>query len=282
MEDARPHPQEDSQSALRTQARALMLRRVALLGAGLALSAALCVQVPRFLQDLFHVVGRAVCHQWSAHTLFLGGRPLPLCARCTGTFLGAGVSLLAAFWRGRDRSGSLPPVGILGVLVLSIAVWAVDGLNSFLSLLPSAPHLYTPGNLLRLGTGLLNGVALANLALPVANLTLWKAPSREPPLRTWAELVSLWAVLGIGGALAAWGPGVLYGPLAFWSVLGAVALLTLVNAVIAAVVLGREGMAVSLRDLGAPLTLGFLLTCGEVGGIVALRTWLEARLALLR
>lgn len=282
MEDARPHPQEDSQNALSTQPRVLWLRRAALLGAGLALSAVLCVQVPPFLQDLFHVVGKAVCHQWPAHSFLLGGRPLPLCARCTGTFLGAAVSLLAAFWRGRGRSGSLPPAGILSVLVLSMAVWAVDGLNSFLSLFPGVPHLYTPGNLLRLGTGLLNGVAMANVALPVANLTLWKAPSREPPLQTWAELASLWAVLGVGGALVAWGPGVLYGPAAFWSVLGAVALLTLVNAVIAAVVLGREGMAGSLRDLGAPLTLGFLLACGEVGGIVALRTWLEARLALLR
>ncbi|MGC8839564.1 MAG: DUF2085 domain-containing protein, partial [Anaerolineae bacterium] len=213
---------------------------------------------------------------------FLGGRALPLCARCTGTFLGATVSLLAAAWRGRGRSGSLPPAGILGVLVLSIAVWAVDGLNSFLSLFPNLPSLYAPSNLLRLATGLLNGVALTNLALPVANLTLWEVPCPEPPLRTWGELASLWAVLGVCGALVAWGPGPLYGPVAFWSILGVVALLTLVNSVIAAVVLGREGKARTLQDLTLPLALGFLLTCGEVAGIVTLRTWLEARLGLLR
>jgi uncharacterized membrane protein len=280
MEDAQPHPPTEGERPLDRRTRAPARRRAALLAIGLALTAALSVEVPPFVQDLFHGVGRAVCHQWPAHSFFLGGRSLPLCARCTGTFLGAAVSLLAAVWRGRDRSGALPPAGILAVLLLSMAAWAVDGLNSFLTLFPGVPHLYAPSNLLRLATGLLNGVALANLALPVANLTLWEVPDREPPLQTWGDLASLWAVLGASGALVAWGPGVLYGPVAFWSTLGVVALLTLVNAVIAAVLLGREGAARSPRDLALPLALGFLLTAGEVGGIVALRGWLEARLGL--
>ncbi|MGQ9715152.1 MAG: DUF2085 domain-containing protein [Anaerolineae bacterium] len=282
MEDAQPRPPTGSACVPADQAKALERRRAALLAVGLVLTAALVVEVPPFAQDLFHTVGRAVCHQWPAHTFFLGGRALPLCARCTGTFLGAAVSLLTAVWRGRARSGSLPPAGILGVLLLSVVAWAVDGLNSFLSLFPGVPHLYAPGNLLRLGTGLLNGVALANLALPVANLTLWRAPSPEPPLRTGGEWACLIGVLGIGGALVVWGPGALYGPVAFWSTLGVVALLTLVNAVIATVLLKREGAAQSLRDLATPLALGLLLATAEIGGIVILRNGLEARFGLAR
>ncbi|MBC7223537.1 MAG: DUF2085 domain-containing protein [Anaerolineae bacterium] len=247
---------------------------------GLGLSAALAWGVPPLLRDLFHGVGRAVCHQWPAHSLFLGGWQLPLCARCTGTFLGAAVSLLALVWRGRARTGNLPPAGILAALVCFVAAWAVDGMNSFLSLFPGAPHPYAPSNPLRLATGLLNGTALVHLALPVVNLTLWRDASPDPSLRSWKELGGLLAVLAGCGALVLWGPGWLYGPVAFWSILGVVALLTLVNAVIATVLLGREGAARSARELAVPLAAAILLTALEVAAIVALRTWLEARVGL--
>lgn len=276
MEGSLPHREEGRSEA----APQPWPRRVALVAAGLGLSAALSWGVPPLLRDLFQGVGRAVCHQWPAHSLFLGGWQLPLCARCTGTFLGAAVSLLALVWRGRSRTGNLPPVGILATLLASVAAWGVDGMNSFLSLLPGAPHLYTPNNFLRLATGLLNGTALVHLALPVVNLTLWKESSPDPSLQSWGELGSLLAVLAACGALVLWGPGWLYGPVAFWSILGVLALLTLVNTVIATVLLGREGAARSARQLAVPLAAATLLTAAEVAAIVALRGWLEARVGL--
>ena len=73
---------------------------------------------------------------------------------------------------------------MLGVFFL---VWAVDGLNSFLTFFPGLPHLYEPRNLLRLITGTLEGLAIAALMLPIANLSLWAAPAPEPAIASWRD-----------------------------------------------------------------------------------------------
>ncbi|HEC34484.1 MAG TPA: DUF2085 domain-containing protein, partial [Chloroflexi bacterium] len=49
---------------------------------------------PQELLTKVDLVGYAVCHRIPSHSFFVGGRQLPLCARCTGTFLGALTGLL--------------------------------------------------------------------------------------------------------------------------------------------------------------------------------------------
>ncbi|MGQ9584479.1 MAG: DUF2085 domain-containing protein [Anaerolineae bacterium] len=259
---------------------ATLRRRLLLLAVVVAVSAAVAAKMPDPLRELVDGVGLAVCHRWPAHSFFLGGKQLPVCARCTGTFLGAALSLMFLMWRGRTRAGNLPPTPVLMALIFFMAAWATDGLNSYLSVFPGLPHLYEPHNLLRLATGFLAGIALTNLALPVVHLTLWQEPTRERSLENWRELGVLVGVAFLIGALIAWGPAPLFGPVALWSAGGVVALLTLANAVIVAVVLGRGGHARSLWGLAAPLLAGFLLTAAEIAAIVCLRTWLEARFGL--
>jgi uncharacterized membrane protein len=95
-------------------------------------------------------VGYAVCHRIDLRSFHLGDRALPLCARCTGTFLGAfvGGAIIIATGRGR-RSGWPRPalVIVLGALILP---WAIDGSNSYAALFGTLPTLYTPHNWLRL------------------------------------------------------------------------------------------------------------------------------------
>jgi hypothetical protein len=43
--------------------------------------------------DKAHRVGYAICHQIPERSFFMDGQQLPLCARCTGTFLGAMLGL---------------------------------------------------------------------------------------------------------------------------------------------------------------------------------------------
>jgi len=255
-------------------------RRLALVATGLAVSAVVALWMPASLRALLDGVGLAICHQWPAHSFFLGGKQLPLCARCTGTFLGATLSMMALVWRGRTRARNLPPVPILGVLVLFIVVWAADGLNSYLSIFPGLAYLYEPSNLLRLGAGLLNGIALTNLALPVFFLTIWRQTTPEASLRNWRELAGLLMAALVVGALVAWGPDFLFGPVALWSIFGVVALLTVVNTVIVVVILHKEESAESVRDLAGPVLAAFLLTTAMVGGIVWLRIWLRVRFGL--
>ena len=99
-----------------------------------------------------HLIGYAICHQIPDRTIHIGGTPLPLCARCTGIYLGALLGLTGLTLLKRYRSTDFPPVLLLGLLVSFIAVMGFDGVNSYLTLL-RVPHLYEPQNWLRLTTG---------------------------------------------------------------------------------------------------------------------------------
>ena len=93
----------------------------------------------------------AFCHRISDRSFAIGGRQFPLCARCTGMYLGALVAMLAIGLAGRWRSILLPRrnlfLAFLGLLVLM----GIDGINSYSHFFPSAPHLYEPQNWLRIG-----------------------------------------------------------------------------------------------------------------------------------
>lgn len=55
-----------------------------------------------------YVIGGVVCHQRADRSFHPGGVQMPVCARCFGLYLGAGLGVLAAaaFRRGRGRGGS--------------------------------------------------------------------------------------------------------------------------------------------------------------------------------
>lgn len=90
-----------------------------------------------------------VCSQNPAHSFWLGGHSLPLCARDLGLF---GGFLLALTFAPRTRPTLLWLLG-LGPLVL-------DGANSFATD-AFGLALYEPSNPLRLATGALAGICLA-------------------------------------------------------------------------------------------------------------------------
>jgi uncharacterized membrane protein len=226
------------------------------------------------------VVGYAICHRISERSFILGGRQLPLCARCTGTFLGAVVGLAAMLVFGRRRAARLPPASVLGVLLAFTGFWAFDGLNSYLTFFPGAPHLYEPRNWLRLTTGMFNGLTLISFTFPIFNFTLWREPARERVIRNVSELLAILPVVGILiyviQAEIAW---LLY-PLAILSTLGVVLLLVLINSMIAAVLLRREGIAQTWLQALVPVTVGTAMAILEMTAMVVLRAYLTIRFGL--
>ncbi|MBC7262568.1 MAG: DUF2085 domain-containing protein, partial [Chloroflexi bacterium] len=104
-----------------------------------------------------------VCHQFPEHSFFIAGVQMPLCARCTGTYLGALLGLCASWWRGRSRASRFPPRNILILLMLFFGFWAADGLNSYYYFFIGKPALYTPNNSLRLVAGMISGLSLSLL-----------------------------------------------------------------------------------------------------------------------
>lgn len=230
--------------------------------------------------DILTLFGAGVCGQIPSHSFIIGGRQLPLCARCTGTYLGALLGFLGLAALRRWRASSLPPSEVLASLVGFIVLWGIDGLNSFLALFPNAPHLYEPHNLLRFITGILNGLALSIIVYPVFNFLLWKEANTERVIRNFREL----GYLLIPAALLVWivqtrASFLLY-PVATLSILGVLAMLTLINIMIVLIVTRRESKAQRWRDAFLPLLLGMLATFLELGALGLLHFALTQRLAL--
>ncbi|MFC2030286.1 DUF2085 domain-containing protein [Chloroflexota bacterium] len=225
-------------------------------------------------------VGYAICHRIPERSFYVNGRPLPLCARCTGTFLGAMLGLAAMLLLRRSRASHLPSVAILGVLVTFVGLWAFDGLNSYMTLFPGAPHLYEPQNWLRMTTGLLNGLALIFFVFPIFNFTLWREPTQERAIKNGWELVALLPVVALLVLAAQAGVDLVLYPLAIISSLGVVVLLAIINSMIAAVVLGREGYALSWSQAAVPLVVGTAMALVEITAMVLLRDYLTAAVGL--
>lgn len=210
-------------------------------------------------------VGAAVCHRIPSHSFSLAGRPLPVCARCTGTFLGALTALLGQAVILRRRGADFPPPAILALLVGFIALMGVDGLNSYVDLMRGTPLFYEPRNELRLVTGALNGLALGALLWPMVNFSLWRCPRSERAIRNGRDLgVLLLLEAGMVALVLTGWPPLLY-LLALASALGVLTMLTLTMTVLVVILAGRENRYERWRDALTPLLVGLTLAFLLIG-----------------
>ena len=201
-------------------------------------------------------VGYAICHRIPERSFHLGGRPLPLCARCTGTYLGALTGFVTMWALGHRRASNLPPTKVIILLVGFIASMGMDGLNSYLSFFPNAPHLYEPSNLLRVTTGTLNGLALSIIVLPVFNFTLWREINPRRSVRNFRELAVVVALAAVMVLIVQAEIDFLLYPLAIVSTLGVLIMLTAVNTMIILIVTRRENMAETCSTPFCPFPWG--------------------------
>lgn len=252
----------------------------ALAAAALVIILAYLLAPPHGLLEKADHAAYAVCHRIPARSVVFAGRPLPLCARCSGTYLAASAGLIMLAARGRGRASRLPAPALLAVLGGFLLAWAVDGFNSFLTLIPGLPYLYEPRNLLRLTTGALEGLAIAAILLPLANLTVWTKPGPERSVGSCRDLG--WMLLAAAAVVAlvssAW-PPLLY-PLAILSGLATWGLVAIVNTMFVLILLQREGKATRAREALLPLLLGVALAAVELTAIALARAALTERLGL--
>jgi uncharacterized membrane protein len=241
--------------------------------AGVALLALVSwlLNTPAGLLGKADAVGYAICHRIDGRSFHLGDRQFPLCARCTGIYLGVLVGLVGMFALGRGRAGGLPKRPLLITLFGFIGLMGVDGLNSYAHFFPGLPTLYESQNWLRLVTGTLNGLALAGILYPVLNQTLWVNWEERPILGRWRELAVLVAAAGVVVLLVlSDNPIVLY-PLALLSALGVVTILVALNTTILLVVSRRENQAASWRGALLPVVAGFGLAIIQIAAVDAAR-----------
>lgn len=254
-------------------------REAVLAAVGLVTVIVLALSAPHGLLDKADRAAYAVCHRLADHSFVIGGRQLPLCARCSGTYLGALAGLAVLVLLGRGKSGRFPSRPQLLVLGAFMLVWAIDGTNSFLSLM-GWPHLYEPNNLLRLVTGTLEGIAIAAVLLPALNLTLWRKPGPQRSVGNWLDLVWLLAGGGVMILAVSSEMNALLFPLALLSGAMIPALLGILNAMLYLAGVHREGHAEHRREVIAPLLIGLALALGEITLIGIAREALTTRFGL--
>jgi uncharacterized membrane protein len=224
--------------------------------------------------DKANLIGYAICHQIPDRSFHMDGHKLPLCARCTGTYLGAAIGFLSLAVLRRWRAGEMLSTGMIVIMVVFIGLMGIDGLNSYLSLWGgNLPTLYTPQNWLRVATGSLNGIALSMIVWPIFNYTLWKNPPPVRPLNTVWELLVVVIVAGLVILLVQSEPGWLLYPVALISTAGIIWMLCIVNTMILLILFRRDSLAERWRDTVIPLCRGLIATLFELTLMGTLRYW---------
>lgn len=222
-------------------------------------------------------VGYAICHRIDERSFHIGDRQLPLCARCTGEFFSAAISLLFFAIVSPKKSG-MPNWKLGAPLLLFFIAFGIDGSNSYLYLLKSTapgafvniPNLYIPNNILRLFTGSGMGIALASILYPAFNQSVWKDADKERAL-DWKKLGILVGLsILVNLAILTESPIVLY-PIAILSVLGVLGLLIIVFSMMWLLIMRQENAFTSLKEMWMPFLAGTTLAFLMITAIDLLR-----------
>ena len=222
-------------------------------------------------------LGYAICHRIDERSFHIGDRQLPLCARCTGEFYAAGISLLFFAFTSKKKSG-MPGWKLGAPLIVFFLAFGIDGSNSYLYLLKQTsggaldniPNLYIPNNTLRLLTGSGMGIALASVLFPAFNQSAWKASDPGPAL-DWKKLGILTGLIVLIDLLVLTENVFILYPIAILSVLGVLALLVLVFSMVWVLMMREENAFDSLVQMSIPFLAGTTLALLMITTIDLLR-----------
>ena len=133
--------------------------------------------------DFMERMGSAVCHQMAERSFIFNGMQMPLCARCTGIYIGAFFAFCFFFLK--KRMGNGRPFSVMQALLTGLAVLPVgiDGVGSYLGFWESS-------QLMRIFSGSLVGVVVPGFLLMAVNIDTKKSDD-EPIYEKTAELVLL-------------------------------------------------------------------------------------------
>jgi uncharacterized membrane protein len=141
------------EAALRRDTRIVALVLAAIPLAILGSSTLVTIAIAHGASPWWRLPFRLMCHGIANRCLLLAGTPMPICARCTGVYLGFLLGI-AAFPLFRNVQEHVMKIALL----LAAAPMFVDGVTQLLGLRESV-------NPLRLATGLMAGAAFSLWAL---------------------------------------------------------------------------------------------------------------------
>jgi uncharacterized membrane protein len=238
------------------------------------------VLTPPGLAGKLRAIADSVCHGNPEHTLLIAYRLLPMCARCTGMFLGCLLGLIG-FSSRTDGKGY--PARIFKVILgLFVLFFAVDGVNSVAFSLFARELLYPPSNLLRLASGLGMGVVMAAVLIPLWRQIMRPDSSAGPVLGKWSQFLPVLFAEVAAAFLVLYAPAWMYYPIAVASVAAVPILVTMVYTLLWILILKIEA---AIRNCSARITyiaLGCITAFVQIGLLDLLRVTLTGNWAGIR
>jgi amino acid transporter len=196
---------------------------------------------------------------------------LPLEARDFGIYAGFLVTWLYLNAIGRGRAKGMPQFPLMLCLVAFVLIMGADGVNAFMYDLKVLPHLYTPILELRLATGLMCGVAFGGIMTPVVNHSLWRESDPRPVFGTWKQFLGALGLMALLFVLNYSGIGLFLWPLSILASGATIVLIAMINMVFVISLAGKEGTAVTWRDVLNPFAVGVVLAIVELGVLSLVR-----------
>ncbi len=200
---------------------------------------------------------------------------MPLEARMYGIFAGFLTTWIIAGLMKRGHAVLTPPPWLLLLFISFIALMGFDGVNATLydvsSLGLKVPYLYAPRLDLRLATGLLSGIGMGAVLLPVVNYALWREHTARPIFESIFDLATLLVWAGILFALVASGSGLFFYPLSLLGVLSVIAMIGSLNIVMLLSFFPRRNAARTWREALNPFAAAIFLSARELGFLSLLR-----------
>ena len=169
------------------------------------------------MYELLQRMGSAVCHRLAERSFILEEMQMPLCARCTGIYIGAFFAFCFFVWKNRVQAGKPFSVAQAILTGLAIVPVGVDGVGSYLGFWESS-------QLMRILTGTLVGAIVPGFLLMAGNFDP-KVENEELIYKSTKELLilimisiafgfCLWiglplyrigAVISVAGEIILWG-----------------------------------------------------------------------------
>ena len=229
------------------------------------------LHTPHGFYEKAFALGSSVCHQIPSHSFENSDTQFPLCARCSGLYLGSFIGLAYYFTQGK-RNG-IPKRGFLLLLIFLFLAWAGDGLNAFITDFANKYIIYETTNMSRLVTGFGMGLVMSTALMTLFNLTVWKDAANLP------LLFSPWqvAVYAAASALAGWvllsTNAILFQVFAYISIATVMIIITMLYTIFWIILLKKENSFTKMKSLGLFLVAGFASAMLQITLLNLLRNW---------
>lgn len=215
------------------------------------------------------LIGSSVCHQIPSHSYHRDNLQFPMCARCSGLYLGSLIGI--TFFSLRGRKAGIPRKEWLVLLAACFFLWGVDGLNSLVSDFVDHPLIYATTNTTRLITGYGMGLVMSTALITLFNITAWKNAINQPLLDKFWQAFGYVGLSMISAFLLTRGGSFIFTVLAYTSLFSVLLIITLLYTIFWVIIFKCEGQFEKLSAMTPLLLAGFSTALIQIFLLNALR-----------